>query len=462
MGTMSAAGAAPFPRLCEVFFDVRGDSRTMRLSWYAGTGVAVFSIWHGDTCTGTFRLPIPELSRMVEVLTQGPPEAGDGPRAADPGAPTVAAGPGGMPAAVAGVPAGDYGPSPHDHDVAPGRYQDALDGYGGYGDAPPAGYQDEPTRAGYHDEPTRAEFAADQTRGYQGWAPDGYQDAPGGYQDASAGHGEFPPGGYQDAPGGYQDAPAGYQDASGGGYRDAPGSGYDEFAPAGGYQDAPYRDAPYLDAPYRDAPGGGYEGLPPGGGYPDDRREGYRDFPPGDGYGPPDNGYRDSPAVAGYDAPGHFAGSQETSYSPPSGPLGVGRWRSRDPEADYVPGQPAGDFSPGQEEDAFPADPLDVDYGGEAEQGYLPGPPTDTLTFPAAAADRGPRGEGYSRGPVGGGFRDGPDSGGYRGEGSDEDDGYEPDPADLDHDAGPPESLGHRRGPRGSRAREYGHSRGRS
>src|SRR5487761_377379 len=403
MGTMSASDAAPLPRLGEVFFDVRGDSRTMRLSWYAGTGVAVFSIWHGDTCTGTFRLPIPELSRMVEVLTQGPPEAGDGPRAADPGAPTVPAGPGGMPAAVAGVPAGDYGPSPHDHDVAPGRYQDALDGYGGYGDAPPAGYQDEPTRAGYHDEPTRAEFAADQARGYQGWAPDGYQDAPGRYQDA-----------------------------------------------------------PYRDAPYRDAPGGGYEGLPPGGGYPDDRREGYRAFPPGDGYGPPDNGYRDSPAVAGYDAPGHFAGSQETSYSPPSGPLGVGRWRSRDPEADYVPGQPAGDFSPGQEEDAFPADPLDVDYGGEAEQGYLPGPPTDTFTFPAAAADRGPRGEGYSRGPVGGGFRDGPDSGGYRGEGSDEDDGYEPDPADLDHDAGPPESLGHRRGPRGSRAREYGHSRGRS
>jgi hypothetical protein len=27
----------------------------MRLSWYADTGVAVFSIWQGGTCTGTFR-----------------------------------------------------------------------------------------------------------------------------------------------------------------------------------------------------------------------------------------------------------------------------------------------------------------------------------------------------------------------------------------------------------------------
>ena len=58
MGCMSASDAAPLPRLGEVFFDVRGDSRSMRLSWYADTGVAVFSIWQGGTCTGTFRLPI--------------------------------------------------------------------------------------------------------------------------------------------------------------------------------------------------------------------------------------------------------------------------------------------------------------------------------------------------------------------------------------------------------------------
>src|SRR5271163_3254266 len=70
MGSMSASDAAPLPRL-EVFFDVRGSSRSMRLSWYANTGIAVFSIWQGGTCTGTFRLPLDELSRMVDALSRG-------------------------------------------------------------------------------------------------------------------------------------------------------------------------------------------------------------------------------------------------------------------------------------------------------------------------------------------------------------------------------------------------------
>src|SRR5215469_11548725 len=72
IGIMSASDAAPLPRLGEVYFDVRGDSRSMRLSWYADTGVAVFSIWQGGTCTGTFRLPIADLPRMVEALQHGP------------------------------------------------------------------------------------------------------------------------------------------------------------------------------------------------------------------------------------------------------------------------------------------------------------------------------------------------------------------------------------------------------
>src|SRR5919108_5353938 len=72
MGSMSASDAAPLPRLGEVYFDVRGESRTMRLSWYADTGVAVFSIWQGGTCTGTFRLPIADLPRMIDALQRGP------------------------------------------------------------------------------------------------------------------------------------------------------------------------------------------------------------------------------------------------------------------------------------------------------------------------------------------------------------------------------------------------------
>jgi hypothetical protein len=69
---MPGSAAAPLPRAGEVFFDVRGDSRTMRLSWYAGTGVAVFSIWQGGNCTGTFRLPLADLPRMIETLRLGP------------------------------------------------------------------------------------------------------------------------------------------------------------------------------------------------------------------------------------------------------------------------------------------------------------------------------------------------------------------------------------------------------
>src|SRR5260370_32398229 len=72
MGCMSASDVAPLPRLGEVFFDVRGNSRTMRLSWYADTGVAVFSIWQGGTCTGTFRVPITDLPRLVDALQRGP------------------------------------------------------------------------------------------------------------------------------------------------------------------------------------------------------------------------------------------------------------------------------------------------------------------------------------------------------------------------------------------------------
>jgi hypothetical protein len=71
MGSMSAPDAGNLPRLGEVFFDARGSSRSMRLSWYSDTGIAVFSIWQGGTCTGTFRLPMDDLSRLLESLQRG-------------------------------------------------------------------------------------------------------------------------------------------------------------------------------------------------------------------------------------------------------------------------------------------------------------------------------------------------------------------------------------------------------
>ena len=71
MGSMSAPDSGRLPRLGDIFFDVRGGSRSMRVSWFADTGVAVFSIWQGGTCTGTFRLPIDDVSRLVDSLRRG-------------------------------------------------------------------------------------------------------------------------------------------------------------------------------------------------------------------------------------------------------------------------------------------------------------------------------------------------------------------------------------------------------
>jgi len=51
----------------------------MRLSWYADTGIAVFSIWQGGTCTGTFRLPMDDLPRLMDSLNRGVPAGPENP-----------------------------------------------------------------------------------------------------------------------------------------------------------------------------------------------------------------------------------------------------------------------------------------------------------------------------------------------------------------------------------------------
>jgi len=176
MGSMSASDAAPLPRLGEVFFDVRGESRTMRLSWYADTGVAVFSIWQGGTCTGTFRLPIADLPRMVEALRRGPHGHDDQVTGEQPGSrePRLPAAPGppprpeldrdigtGQTAAVHAPPAGpemtgyQAGPEPTGYQAGPEptgyRAGPEPTGYRA-GPEPPPGYPPEPP-ARYRDQP---------------------------------------------------------------------------------------------------------------------------------------------------------------------------------------------------------------------------------------------------------------------------------------------------------------------
>jgi len=222
MGCMSASDAAPLPRLGEVFFDVRGESRTMRLSWYADTGVAVFSIWQGGTCTGTFRLPIADLPRMVEALQRGPHGRDDQVTGEPPGS------------RESGLP-GPPPPRPElDRDIQAGQATAAFH-------APPAGpevtgYQASPEATGYQVGPEMTGYQArPEMPGYQaGPEATGYQAGPEmtGYQA------EPEATGYQAEP----EPPAGYRaGASRPGYAPEPPARYRDQPPAGdaGYQTPP-------------------------------------------------------------------------------------------------------------------------------------------------------------------------------------------------------------------------------
>jgi hypothetical protein len=263
MGSMPASDPAPLPRMGEVFFDVRGNSRTMRLSWYADTGIAVFSIWQGGMCTGTFRLPIDDLPRMIDTLQRGPlPRA---PLADMPGA-----GPGWPPPGTAD-PA-----DPALHMAAP--YPAS---------ARPGAGADYPSSPGYPDED--ADLPAGH--GYQppfGYPPPGDY-PPGGYPPPAG----YPPGGYlpaaEYAPGGYPPETAGYLPA----------------APPGDYPASDYPPGPYQPPGEFGYPAAGYPA-------PDNLAEDYP-YPRGDDYAHP---AEYPPTAAGYPVPGELP---DGSYPPPPG-----------------------------------------------------------------------------------------------------------------------------------------------
>ena len=198
MGSMSASDAAPLPRLGEVYFDVRGESRSMRLSWYADTGVAVFSIWQGGTCTGTFRLPIADLPRMVEALQRGP--HGDARGSGEARGAAEQRGRAGQRAGQA--------PEPDTGYSEPGFSDAYADHPPGYVEEPSGGYLAPPGR-GRRGESTTAAYRQDQggERRHAG-ARDRY-DAPEGYEDEPTGvyRGDVPGHGHQDEPSArYRDA----------------------------------------------------------------------------------------------------------------------------------------------------------------------------------------------------------------------------------------------------------------
>ena len=292
MASMSASDAAPLPRLGEVFFDVRGSSRSMRLSWYSDTGVAVFSIWQGGTCTGTFRLPIEDLSRMVEALQRGP--RGAGLPAGD-----AATATGGHPALAAGeasvTPFPEYatgqhmapvtgefrrpdlgdqdapaspGPAPYPEPafrgdpLAAGRYRPPAPA----APAPAPVYREDPlTSPSYRDE-GRSSFVP-RDSGEHHWSDD------------PRGSGSYPVPGYSPGPSSPGSSAPVYRDEprSGGSYRDDPltSPNYrDQGRSAAPYQgDRRWGDDPLGSGSYRQPSFTPHE---PSGGYPAREPDGYR------------------------------------------------------------------------------------------------------------------------------------------------------------------------------------------
>lgn len=54
-----------------VLFDARDGDRAMRVSTYRDKGIVVLSIWHGNTCTASFRLNQADVPELVDALVRG-------------------------------------------------------------------------------------------------------------------------------------------------------------------------------------------------------------------------------------------------------------------------------------------------------------------------------------------------------------------------------------------------------
>jgi len=263
---MSEPDAVPLPREGEVFFDVRGESRTMRLSWYADSAVAVFSIWQGNRCTGTFRLPFGDLVRMVETLEAGPPShaAGRGaPQHGEPAYANAGADPGyGYP-----EPSG-YGPTAtyaHQPGYGPVPNQGTGPEYGGgpgYGYGPERGYDAGHRADGYQTAAARQEgnpgYAPDRSGSYgrpERYGAEEYDTGPRYVPDVAGNAGPYGRGGPDYGPPSAEPRAAGYERTGGYDMR-----AYHEQA---GYQGSPEYDerGPYPQGgDYRGEYAGGYRG----------------------------------------------------------------------------------------------------------------------------------------------------------------------------------------------------------
>jgi hypothetical protein len=57
------------------FYDTRSAVRRMGVSTHPVDSTMVISLWQGDVCTGTFRLPAKDAARLISTLAYGMTEA---------------------------------------------------------------------------------------------------------------------------------------------------------------------------------------------------------------------------------------------------------------------------------------------------------------------------------------------------------------------------------------------------
>ena len=347
MGSMSASDAAPLPRLGEVFFDVRGNSRSMRLSWYADTGVAVFSIWQGGTCTGTFRLPMDDLARMIESLRHGP----QGQRAGRRDAPGEAG------RDVPGRPAngaGPAGPGPDEGQATMAMRMPAGSG------APSGQRSDGPRPDLQRPDSPRPES------GYPAGGPADYGTGPERSYGGDSGSYPIDPA-YDPLDPAYPVPAARYPDEPATGSYRRPA---EEYGPAAGYPADPGYTGGPAAGDYRRPETAGYHDLPATGDYRSGQsgshRRGPGDFP-SDPRGP---GYGGDPAEPGYHGEDDHGGYHDAGY--PDVP-GTGDYRTVQSGSHR---RPAG---------GYPGDPSFHPYSGQAGNEDYPGEAVadDSGAYPA-------------------------------------------------------------------------------
>ncbi|MFG2057616.1 hypothetical protein ACGFI9_26700 [Micromonospora sp. NPDC048930] len=58
------------PSFGDLFTDLRGEDRTMRVSFHPDRGAVVLSLWSGTVCRGSFRMPVDDVDRLLVLLAE--------------------------------------------------------------------------------------------------------------------------------------------------------------------------------------------------------------------------------------------------------------------------------------------------------------------------------------------------------------------------------------------------------